>query len=163
MTLNKGQLIKEMENYFGSDEKRINHAKKVTEFAKQILSKEEGNHDVVLAAAVLHDIGIHEAERKHGSPGGKYQEIEGPPIAKEILKKINVSEQSVDEICEIIAHHHSPGKVNTNNFKILYDADWLVNLGDEMDLNDKDKISKAIDKIFLTQTGKELAKSIYLT
>ena len=56
---------------------------------------------------------------------------EGPPIAREILTGLGFEKGQVEEICEIIGHHHSPGKINTTNFKILYDAEWLVNLKDE--------------------------------
>ncbi len=69
----------------------------------------------------------------------------------------------IDEICQIIAHHHSPGKINTPNFKILFDADWLVNLKTEHDINDKDKLAGIIDKVFLTEKGRSLARETYLS
>ena len=69
----------------------------------------------------------------------------------------------IEEICQIIGHHHSPGKVNTPNFRILYDADWLVNLADEYDTSDKGKLRHAIDRLFLTGSGKALAIKVYLS
>jgi hypothetical protein len=48
------------------------------------------------------------------------------------------------------------------NFKIIWDADWLVNLKDEVDINNKEKLKMVIDKIFMTDTGKRIAKEIYL-
>src|SRR3989338_7384373 len=143
-----------MEWYFGRDAKRIDHARRVLGFAEKILDKETGDRAVIEAAAILHDIGIHAAERKHGSPAGKYQEIEGPPIAANILDRIAFPADKIAEILELIAHHHSPGKVDTLNFKILYDADWLVNLNDEHDVTDKERLKKTIEKIFLTPTGR---------
>lgn len=124
------QLLKEMENYFGRDERRKDHARRVLGFAEQMLEREAGDREVVVAAAILHDIGIHAAEKKYGSSAGKYQEIEGPPIAENILRKIDFSEEKIPEVLEIIAHHHTPGKVKTLNFRILYDADRRVNLED---------------------------------
>jgi len=117
---------------------------------------------VVIGAAVLHDIGIHEAERKYGRTSGKYQEIEGPPIARNILAKLSFDANQIEEICEIIAHHHSPGEITTKNFKILNDADWLVNLGDEFDIQDSRRLSRIIEKVLLTQSGKVMARRIYL-
>jgi len=154
----KDRLIAEMKQYFDGDEKRISHALRVTGFAEEILLEEKGNEDVVIAAAILHDIGIREAERKYGSSAGHYQEIEGPPIAREILKRQGLEEPFIEEVCEIIANHHSPGKVNTSNFKIVYDADWLVNLKDEHGHKDEEKISRIIDKVFSTPTGKKIAR-----
>ena len=155
-------LMGAMESYFGADAKRINHARRVTEYAERLMEKENGDRVIVLGAAVLHYIGIHQAERKHGSSSGKYQEIEGPPIARDILVKLGFQPAQVDEICDIVAHHHSPGKVNTLNFKIVYDADWLVNLKDEYDIQDRKKLATIISRVFLTETGKALAREAYL-
>ncbi len=114
-----------MQQYFGSDQKRINHALRVLKYAEE---QKAGDPDVVVAAAILHDIGIHEAERKYNSSAGKYQEIEGPPIAKNILEKIrDFPQEKITEVLKIIAHHHSPGIVTTDNFQIIYDADCWVN------------------------------------
>lgn len=159
----KELLIFEMERYFGSDQKRIIHAKKVLDFAEQLLDKEKkADRLIVIAASLLHDIGIHKAEEKYGSPAGHFQEQEGPPIARSIMEKLRFKAEVIDEVCLIIANHHSPGKVNTLNFKVLYDADWLVNLKDEFDTSDKEKMSKIINEVFLTESAKLLAKDIYV-
>ena len=158
----KKALLKAMETVFGNDLKRIEHAKKVTGYAEIIQESEGGDYPIIVGAAILHDIGIHEAERKYRNSGGKYQEIEGPPIARGILTELGFDRDQTEEICEIIAHHHSPGKIHSTNYKVLYDADWLVNLADEYDITDNKKLSKIIDKVFLTPTGKNIAREIYL-
>ncbi len=162
MNASKEALIREMEAYFKGDVKRINHAHRVTNYAEELLKREGGDGSVVIGAAVLHDIGIHAAKKKYCSTSGKYQEKEGPPIARQILTRLGFAPNQIEEICEIIAHHHSPGKIATKNFRILYDADWLVNLRDEYDIQDRSKLSNIIDKVFLTQSGKTLAREIYL-
>lgn len=53
-------------------------------------------------------------------------------------------------------------RLDSKNFVIVYDADCLVNLRDEYDIQDRDKLSNIIDKLFLTQSSKALAKEIYL-
>ena len=123
MHTTKEALMRAMEAYFDGDTKRINHADRVAAYAEQILKREGADYPIVIGASVLHDIGIHQAEKKYGSTSGKYQEKEGPPIARQILAGLGFEQSQVEEICEIIAHHHSPGKINTRNFKILYDAD----------------------------------------
>ena len=156
------KLIKELEEYFGDDKKRINHARKVLHFAEVLLEEEKGERHIIIPASILHDIGIKEAEKKYGSSAGHYQEKEGPAVAKDILLKHGFKNKDIEEICEIIAHHHSPGKVNTQNFKVLYDADWLVNLKDEVNTKDKGKLERIINKVFLTDTARELAKKTYI-
>lgn len=158
----KEALMKAMEAYFKEDIRRINHARRVTEYAEKLLEREQGDYPVIIGASVLHDIGIHQAQKKYGSTAGKYQEKEGPLIAQRVLTRLGFEQNQIEEICELIAHHHSPGRINTQNFKILYDADWLVNLRDEYDIRDRDKLSHIIDQVFLTPSGKALATQIYL-
>jgi HD superfamily phosphodiesterase len=158
----KDKIEQAMVEYLEGDGRRIEHARRVTAFAEQLNLAEKGDYDIIIAAGLLHDIGIHEAERKYRSNAGKYQEIEGPPIARLILKQIGMPGDQIEEICQIIAHHHTPGKINTVNFKVLYDSDWLVNLGDEFDTSDKSKLAGLIEKVFLTQSGKNMARKIYL-
>ena len=78
------------------------------------------------------------------------------------MEKLQLKKDVIDEVCQIIAHHHSPGKVDTLNFRVLYDADWLVNLKDEFDTSDREKLDKTIEKVFLTESGRELARKVYL-
>lgn len=160
--LSKHKVAAEMRNVFGDDEKRIAHAVSVLSFAEKILLDERGDADVVVAAALLHDIGIHAAERKYGSSAARYQEIEGPPIAKGILESMGVDPQLIEEVCDIIAHHHSPRKDETPNFQILYDADLIVNLRDEVPPSRRNGFGAKMDTLFFTPTGLKLAREALL-
>lgn len=151
----------EMKKYFNKDLKRVNHALKVAHYAEQILKMEGGSPVVVLGAAYLHDIGIHEAERKYKSTSGHYQELEGPTIAREILERLDVQKEVVDEICDIVGHHHNPREEETLNFQILYEADWLANIEEEGLSKDRERLKTIIDTVFRTVTGKQLAEKFY--
>ena len=115
----------------------------------------------MIPAAILHDVGIKIAEEKYKSSAAAYQEKEGPAVAGRILVDIDYDDENIYEICAIIAHHHSPGPNESTNFKVVYDADWLVNLRDEVDIKDKEKLRKTIEKIFLTDSGRSMAKANY--
>lgn len=158
----KDKLLKELEAYFGADTKRIGHAKRVLSFAQELLQHEPADARIVIPASILHDVGIKIAEEKYGSAAGHYQEKEGPEVARGIMRNIGLEDSVIDEVCQIIGCHHSPGKVNTWNFKVLYDADWLVNLADEIGFEDKGKLKRLIDKVFLTDTGRAMAEKLYL-
>ena len=162
MNLLKDQLIKSMKNQFGDDQKRISHTMSVLEYAQEILHEEGGNSPVVIAAAILHDIGIQEAERKHGSSAGKYQEIEGPPIARKILENIGLESSAIEHVCLIVGNHHSARDIDTSEFRIVWDADWLVNFPDEYASFEKNKRRSIIDRIFKTKTGKKKAYRLFL-
>ena len=150
-------LIARMKSIFGSDDRRINHALRVLSYAEQILQAEGGETLIVQAAAILHDIGIQQAQRKHGSFAGRYQEIEGPPIAREILQDLDFEPQRIDHVCRIIANHHSARDIDTLEFRIIWDADWIVNIPEEWPSKTPQQIRDAIEKIFRTPTGQALA------
>jgi HD superfamily phosphodiesterase len=157
----RDRIAREMRKVFGKDLKRVNHADKVARFAEEILEGEGGNPTVVIASSYLHDIGIHEAERKYNSTAGDYQEREGPPIAQDIMGRLGVDRETIDEVCDLIAHHHSPGHIKTLNFQILWEADSLVNLEETAEKR-PDEIEKIIERTFRTATGKRLARTLLL-
>ena len=156
------KLIDKMKQVFGNDKKRIDHALAVLNYAERIQAEEGAEPLIVKAAAILHDIGIHQAEQKYNSVAGKYQEIEGPPIAGEILKELNVDEAAIEHICKIIANHHSAKDIDTIEFRCVWDADWLVNIPDEMPDADADKIRHTVDTVFKTDTGRKIAAEALL-
>jgi len=160
----KDRVAIEMKQYFKRDFKRIGHATKVARYAEQIVREEKGDPAVVLSAAYLHDIGIHEAEQKHQSTEPKYQEEYGPPIAREILAKLGAKPEMVEEVCDIVGHHHHPRPEETVNFKVLYDADMIVNLEEnqqEAKLS-PEKLATMIERNFLTATGRQVAQKALL-
>lgn len=160
----KHRVAIEMKQFFGRDFKRIGHASKVARHAEEIVKQEKGDPAVVLTAAYLHDIGIKEAERKYNSTAARYQEEEGPPIARWILEKLGANQELIEEVCDIIGHHHHPRVQETVNFKVVYDADLIVNLEEKQSEGpiEQKKMGEIIEKVFLTEGGKALAKDVFL-
>ncbi|MEE9400316.1 MAG: hypothetical protein V3V23_08615, partial [Dehalococcoidales bacterium] len=66
LSITKAALLTAMQDYFNGDTRRINHARKVMEYAEEVLKKEGGDYLIVIGASILHDIGIHEAQKKYG-------------------------------------------------------------------------------------------------
>ncbi|NMC39103.1 MAG: HD domain-containing protein [Bacteroidales bacterium] len=157
------RVIHKMIEYFGNDARRINHALKVYGFAGCIARHEGLTEDEILIvdiSAILHDIGIKEAERKFNSCNGHYQEIEGPPVARSLLADVNITMDLLDRICHLIGNHHSYQKINGTDFRILVEADFLVNIfEDEMPLHSIESIRR---KYFKTATGISFIESMYL-
>ncbi|MBN1924958.1 MAG: HD domain-containing protein [Prolixibacteraceae bacterium] len=156
-------VLKKMIVYYGDDVKRINHALKVYGFASCIARQDKLSEEEILIvdiASILHDIGIKEAERKHNSSNGKYQEIEGPPVARELLADIDVKDEILERICYLIGNHHSYQKIDGLDFQILVEADFLVNVFD--DELSKQSVESVKEKYFKTETGRKLLESMYL-
>jgi len=160
----KDRVASEMTRYVKQDVKRIGHAGRVARYAEKIGKEEMGNLAVILTAAYLHDIGIKEAERKHQSTAAKYQEEEGPPIARDILTKLGAADALVEEVCDIVGHHHHPREEESINFKCVYDADLITNLEEKQKEapTPREKLSEIIDTSFLTQGGRKFGKQVLL-
>ena len=160
----KDRVAVAMKRYFKTDFKRIGHAVKVARYAEEIGRNEKGNLGIILVAAYLHDIGIKNAEEKYNSNAPKYQELEGPPVARQIMEELNAKKDLIDEVCDIVGHHHHPGDNESINFKSLYDADLITNL--EESSKEKpmeiDRIKRIIGKSFLTESGKKKAEEVLL-
>lgn len=148
------RLWDEVVRYFGPESQWVDHTRRVHGYARQILDGEPAaDGAIVEAAAMLHDIGIPEAERRHGSAAGPYQEQEGAPIAREILARLGADAQLTETVAALVGSHHSPGEIQTPEFDVLWDADWLVNLP-------KDR-AHLIDTLFHTATGRVLARTLF--
>ena len=157
----KDRIAIEMKKYFKRWRTPASWAAWVARYAEQIGREEQGNLAVILSAAYLNDIGIIEAEKKHNSTAAEYQEQEGPPIAREIMVKLGAPVEIIDEICDIIGHHHHPGETETINFKCLYDADLIANLEEarKEEKVGKNETAHAIETAFLTESGRKLAET----
>lgn len=155
-------IINEMISYYAGDVRRINHFLKVFSFAKSIgelESLEDDTQYILEIAAIMHDIGIKVSEKKYNSSAGNYQEIEGPPVAKKILTKLNFDENLIDRICFLIGHHHTYNNIDGIDYQILIESDFLVNIyEDEIEVT---QVKTIKDKYFKTKAGIEFLTNMY--
>jgi HD superfamily phosphodiesterase len=152
-----------MIEYFEGDANRIGHSLKVYGFAKSIGELEaltDEKMTVLEITAILHDIGIRESERKYSSAAARYQEQEGPPAARGILKESGLSEEQLERVCYIIGNHHTYGKIDEVDFQILVEADFLVNIHEGK--MEKEQIESIRKNYFKTGTGLRYLDSIFL-
>lgn len=159
------RLMQLMSQYDRGDVPRINHFLKVHNLAAVIgmmenLSKEE--QFTLEAAAILHDIGIHVSEQKYGRCDGHLQEQEGPAEARRLLQECGgFSQEQVERICYLIAHHHTYTDIQGIDYQILVEADFLVNFYE--DQLSPQVIENVRQKVFKTATGQRLLKDMYMT
>ena len=149
--------------YDAGDPRRVQHLMKVYAFCRLIGQAEgldERTQNLLEAAALLHDIGIHEAERKHGSSAGKWQEQEGPAVAAPLLAEAGADADETARILWLIAHHHSYDASEALDFRILLEADFLVNAYE--DTLPPEACQTACTRLFRTGTGRALLRDLYL-
>ena len=149
-----------MIGYLGSDMRRINHALKVYAFAKTLSGElPDPERETLLLAAILHDIGIRNAELKYNSSAGEYQELEGPPVARELLEAEGVEPAIIDRVCFLVGNHHSYTKIDGTDFQMLVEADLLVNFYEDHLPSGAVRLLK--EKYFKTQAGIRCVLNIY--
>ena len=161
-----GSLIAKTIEYLGTDTKRISHAMKVYSFSlalwdEEALSRELPDSDerkkTLLYASILHDIGVHEAVRKYDSNDGRFQKLEGPSVAEEILEECGVNPRLSARVCYLVGHHHSYHLIDDLDFQILVEAEELVNL--EEDSADFEAIIAAREITMKTAGAKRILDS----
>jgi HD superfamily phosphodiesterase len=124
----KGRVTKLLVDYFENDFRRITHALEVLKYSEILMENAENcDNEILVASALLHDIGIKQSEEILGYNNGKTQEEYGPPIAEKLLTSINFPHGKIIKVCEIIANHHSPSRHDYVELKILKEADRIVN------------------------------------
>ena len=124
----KGRATKLLVDYFDNDFRRINHALEVLKYSERIMEGGEPcDYEILVASALLHDVGIKRSEELLGYNNGKTQEEYGPAIAAELLETIGFPSDKIARVCEIIGNHHSPSRYDYIELRILKEADRIVN------------------------------------
>ena len=144
------------------DIRRIEHTLKVFAYAQQLgiaESLDAQTLEVLELTALLHDIGIHVAEKKYGVSSAHHQEVEGPPVAHEILTSLNFKPEVVERICFIISKHHTFTAVDGIDFQLLVEADFLVNSSE--DHASDHQIINFAQNIFRTESGLMFLKLLF--
>lgn len=156
------ELFLETVKYFDGDVKRIQHFTKVHAYAA-LIGRLEGLYSekqfTLETAAIVHDIGIKNAEKKYGNCNGKLQETEGPPVAKTLLRSLKIDEDTINRVCFLVGNHHTYKNIDDLDFQILAEADLIVNFCEEGTA--ASGIKNALENIFKTKTGMELCRSIF--
>ncbi len=76
-----------------------------------------------------------------------------------MLSSPEVTAAEVDRICYLIAHHHTYENVDGLDYRILLEADFLVNaLEDDLP---KEAIRKCRENVFETETGVYLLNTMF--
>jgi hypothetical protein len=127
------KLIEAVKAEFGGDQKRITHALLVLEAAQELLRHEDANPRVVVAAALR------------------------------ILEELELDEKTIQHVCRIVGSHHSAGDADTPEFRVLWDADWLVNIPEECAGMGHEELRRFIERTFRTESGRATAAERFLS
>lgn len=155
-------LILKMTEYYEGRPRQIQHFMKVYTYAKMIGELEglpANTQQILETAAITHDIGIKKSEEKYGDSSGSHQELEGPAIAEAMLREFGYEETLIQRVCYLIGHHHTYQNMDGMDYQILVEADFLVNLYENA--SDVQAVENALERIFVTETGKALCRTMF--
>ena len=151
-----------MIEYYRGDSHQIQHFAKVHTYSRLIGTLEGLDEETMITlemAALVHDVGIKAGMEKYGRGNGKIQEELGPAIAEELLTGLGVDPDRVARISYLVGHHHTYTNVEGMDYRILLEADFLVNLHEEKE--PMEGIVKAYEEIFRTEAGKKIVKTMF--
>lgn len=156
------EITRKMIAYSNGNLHDINHFLKVFAYAKTIGECENLDSEtqsILEVAALIHDIACPICRKKYGSTNGSYQETEGVILAEEFLRDSGYSDKFIERVVFLVGHHHTLKNIEGMDYQILIEADYLVN-ADESNYPESN-IQNMMERIFKTETGISLLKSIY--
>ncbi len=156
------RLIDAMTDYYAGDPRRTAHFLKVYAYAKSIGELEGVDSDtqfLIETAAVVHDIGIKVSEAKYNSSAGPYQELEGPPLARDLLERLGFESAVIERACYLVGHHHTYSAIDGQDFRILVEADLIVNFQEE-EVSEQSAMT-ACQKYFESKSAIRFLKRLY--
>ena len=107
----------------------------------------------------MHDIACPLCRQKYGNTNGVYQEKEGGPLCEEFFRDVDIPKSMKARIVYLVSHHHTYTNVDGRDYRILLEADFLVN-ADESNMS-KEAIEEGKKNIYRTKTGTKLLEEIY--
>jgi HD superfamily phosphodiesterase len=150
------------------------HTLGVIKAMELLLKKEGGNRDVLIPAAILHDVGWARVPIKLQKSNKKNEQLKAlklhikyaPPIINTILTKIGYNKKQIKNIVEICLAHKFKMPKN-NNEKLLIDADTLSDTFKEQFESDLKTYNSTPEKLykfreknrFYTKTAKQIFKA----
>jgi uncharacterized protein len=141
----------------------IDHFIKVWALAKTI-GELEGldckTQQTLELAAVVHDIACPKCREKYGNTNGKYQELESSPLVEAFFDGLADEDTDVARISWLVSHHHTYTGVDGLDYRILLEADYLVNAGESG--YSTAAIKKAQETVFRTAAGLRLLNDMFL-
>ena len=157
------RAVEKMVDYYQGNKHDVAHFIKVYTYAKTIGELEQLDADtqqILELAAIVHDIACPLCRIKYGNTNGKNQEAESPALVEPFLAELSVPQDKIERISWLVAHHHTYTNVDGIDYQILLEADYLVN-ADESEYSLK-AIQTTYERVFKTESGRRLLRSIYL-
>ena len=159
----KAKMLCKMVDFYKGSKGDIDHFIKVYAYAESLGRLEEldeRTQNILEIAAIVHDIACPLCREKYGSTAGHYQELESENLLREFLSEFALPNDILERVIYLVCRHHTYEGLDGMDWQLLLEADFLVNAG-EMKLS-RENIESFREKVFKSDSGKQLLNSIYL-
>lgn len=157
------KLLQKMIAFSNGNLHDIDHFIRVWTYARTIGMLEGLDPDTQLileAAAITHDIACPLCREKYGNTNGRYQELEGPPMAEALLADTGLTKAQIRRVAWLVGHHHTLRGIDSPDHQILIEADYLANASENG--YSRQNVSNFTEKIMRTASGRALAQELFL-
>lgn len=140
----------------------IDHLIRVWTYARTIGELEGLDSETQLlleTAAIVHDIACPLCREKYGYTNGKYQELEGAPMAEAFLADSGLTEAQVRRIAWLVGHHHTFRDVDGPDHQILLEADYIANATEKP--SPPKNLAFFRERFMKTRSGREILDAIF--
>lgn len=155
--MENAKLIRDMIAYSKGNAHDVEHFLKVYAYARTIgkLTGLDGETQRILEiASIVHDIACPLCREKYGRADGALQEQESEPILRDFLAGYDLPEKVLEREIFLVCHHHTITGVDGLDWRILLEADFLVN-AEENGMTAQQRDS-ARERFFRTEAGCEM-------
>lgn len=156
------EAIEKMIVFYNGNLHDIDHFLKVWAFAKNIGEQEEldaRTQETLELSAIVHDISCPLCREKYGNTNGKNQEKESAPLVEAFFADEPQDGADVARIAWLVSHHHTYSDIDGIDYRILLEADFLVNAGESH--YSETAIENARKQFFRTAAGIRLLDAMY--
>ena len=152
--MEQASIIRDMIGFYKGNPHDVNHFLKVYAYARAIggLSGLDCETQRILEiAAIVHDIACPLCREKYGRADGYLQERESEPLLRNFLAPYSLPEEALERIIFLVCHHHTTAGVDGMDWRILLEADFLVNA--EENHMSQGQMEAAREAFFATEAG----------
>jgi hypothetical protein len=96
------------------------NARRALDRARDLLESNDGNPRVIIPAAMLMEVDI--PASGDGEVETFNEKVDGLPVAKKIMREIELDSATIDDVCEIIERYQRGEYMESPEFKIVSDS-----------------------------------------
>ena len=156
------KIMEKMISFSNGNLHDIDHLIRVWTYAKTIGELEKLDSETLFileVAAITHDIACPLCREKYGNTNGKYQENEGIPLVKELLRDTGMTDPQINRVAFLVGHHHTFTGIEGVDWQILIEADYIANASENG--YSEQNIQSFIEKNAKTESGKQLIRQVF--